>query len=120
MVALNVDKVSPGPELDTLVAEQVFGWKNVHRHQGALYGKKQDKLGRWRSAKVRNFSTNPVHAYPIEEHMKRPGLLNGYNKELSKITQAKGIPSEWASPEQRCRAAIKTVGSRSHLRVVKR
>ena len=28
MVALNVDKISPGPELDTIVAEEVFGWKN--------------------------------------------------------------------------------------------
>jgi hypothetical protein len=31
-------------------------------------------------------------------------------KELSKITRSKNIPSEWASPDQRCRAAIKAVG----------
>jgi len=84
VAALNVDKISPGPELDTLVAEQVFGWKNVHRHQDALYGKKQDKLGRWRSAKVPNFSTNSTHAYAIEERMKQLGLLERYNKDLSK------------------------------------
>jgi len=23
----------------------VFGWKNVHKHEGALVGKKQDKAG---------------------------------------------------------------------------
>jgi hypothetical protein len=35
------DKVPPGPELDTLTAENVFGWKYVHKHDGALVGKKQ-------------------------------------------------------------------------------
>jgi hypothetical protein len=31
-------------------AEKAFGWKNVHKHAGELIGKKQDKLGRWRTA----------------------------------------------------------------------
>jgi hypothetical protein len=38
----------------------VFGWKNVHKHDGALVGKRQDKAGRWRLAKVPYYSTNPV------------------------------------------------------------
>jgi hypothetical protein len=42
--------------------------------------------------------------------MKQLGRLDRYQKELSKITHAKDIPSDWASPEQRCRAAIKAVG----------
>ena len=25
-----LDKIPPGPKLDTLTAEKVFGWKNVH------------------------------------------------------------------------------------------
>jgi len=29
-----VDKIPPGPELDALTAEKVFGWKNVHEHEG--------------------------------------------------------------------------------------
>jgi len=109
VAALNVDKISPGPELDTLVAEQVFGWKNVHRHQGTLYGKKQDRLGRWRSAKVPNFSTSPAYASAIEERMKQLGLLERYNKDLSRMTPAKSLPSEWATPDQRCRAAINVI-----------
>jgi hypothetical protein len=28
--------------------KKVFGWKNVHKHNGALVGKEQDKAGRWR------------------------------------------------------------------------
>jgi hypothetical protein len=36
----------------SITAEKVFGWKNVHKHEGALVGKKQDKAGRWRLAKV--------------------------------------------------------------------
>jgi hypothetical protein len=37
--------------------------------------------------------------------------LDRYQKELSKITQATNIPSDWASPDQRCRAAIQANGT---------
>ncbi len=53
------DKIPPGPKLDALTAEKVLGWKNVHKHEGALVGKKQDKAGHWRRAKVPSYSTNP-------------------------------------------------------------
>ena len=105
-----VDKIPPGPQLDALTAEKVFGWKNVHKHEGSLVGKRQDKAGHWRRAKVPNYSGNPLHAYAIEDRMKQIGRLDRYQKELAKITHAKDIPSDWASPEQRCRAAIKAVG----------
>jgi hypothetical protein len=42
--------------------------------------------------------------------MKQLGRLDRYQEELAKITHAKDIPSDWASPDQRCRAAIKAVG----------
>ena len=112
-------KISAGTKLDALVAREVFGWKNLRHHAGSLDGKRADKLGRWRTAKVPNYATNPVDAYAIESQMRQLGLLNRYNKELSKMTHAKSIPIEWATPEQRCRAAIKTVRSRARLRVVK-
>jgi len=104
------DKIPPGLELDALTAQKVFGWNNVHKHNGALIGKKPDKLGRWRTANVPNYSTNPVNAYAIDERMKQLGRSERYAKELSKITMANKIPPEWASPDQRARAAIKTVG----------
>jgi hypothetical protein len=75
-----------------------------------VYTARQDKLGHWRLAKVPTYSTNPVHAYPIEERMKQLGRLDRYQKELAKITRSKNMPFEWASPDQRCRAAIKSVG----------
>jgi hypothetical protein len=105
-----IDKLPPGPQLDALTAEKVLGWKNVHKHQDVLVGRKQDKAGRWRLAKVPNYSTNPLHAYAIEERMKQLERLDGYQKELARITHANDIPSDWASPDQRCRAAIKAVG----------
>src|SRR6266487_1519478 len=105
-----IDKIPPGAKLDALTAEKVFGWKDVHKHEGTLVGKKPDKAGRWRLAKVPYYSTNPVHAYSIEDRMKHLGWLDRYLKELSKITRAKNIPEEWAAPDQRCRAAIKAVG----------
>jgi hypothetical protein len=104
------DKIPPGPKLDALTAEKVFGWKNVHKHEGSLVGKKQDKAGLWRSAKVPNYSTNPLYSYSVENRMKQLGRLDRYQKELAKITRSKNIPSDWATPDQRCRAAIKAVG----------
>jgi len=101
------DKIPPGPELDAPTAQRVFGWKNVHEHDGALVGKKQDKAGRWRSAKVPSYSTDPVHAYAIDERMKQLGRSEQYAKELFRIAAAKKIPADWVSPDQRCRAAIK-------------
>jgi hypothetical protein len=37
--------------------------------------------------------------------MEQLGRLDPYRKELSKITRAKNVPSEWAVPDQCCRAA---------------
>ena len=105
-----IDKVPPGPKLDVLTAEKVFGWKNVHMHEGSIVGKKQDKAGRWRLAKVPYYSTNPIHAYSVENRMKQLGRMDHYLRELSRLTRATSIPSFWATPEQRCRAAIKAVG----------
>jgi hypothetical protein len=107
-----IDKIPAGQKLDAITAEKVFGWKNIHQHtdRGGLYGKRQDKIGHWRLAKVPNYSTNPLHAYSIEDRMKQVGRLDRYQKELSRITRAKSIPANWASPDQRCRAAIKAMG----------
>jgi len=59
---------------------------------------------------VLNYSTNPAHAYSIDERTEELGRSDRYEKELSKITRSKKIPLEWATPDQRCRAAIKAVG----------
>jgi hypothetical protein len=71
----------------------VFGWKNVHKHDGALVGKKQGKAGHWRSAKLPHYSTDPVNAYAIDERMKQLGRSEQYAKELSRLAKAKNIPS---------------------------
>ena len=106
------DKIPSGPQLDILTAQKVFGWKNVHRHDGEIVGKKQDKAGRWRSAKVPSYSTDPVLAYAIDEideRIKQLGKSEPYQKELAKITRVKKLPPEWATPEQRARVALKAV-----------
>ena len=51
MAKKGLDNIPSGPTLDALTAEKVFGWKNVHKHDGALVGKLQDKAGHWRRAK---------------------------------------------------------------------
>src|SRR5262245_32640926 len=103
------DKTPSGPQLDILTAQKVFGWKNVHHHDGEIVAKKQDKAGRWRSAKVPSYSTDPVLAYAIDERIKQLGRSGQYLKELAKITRANKLPSERATPEQRARAALKAV-----------
>lgn len=125
MKPANIDKIPRGPDLDALVAQQVMGWKNVRRHstgkdgkRDGYVGRKQDKLGRWRLAEVRPYSIDPVESAAIEARMKELGLLPKYLNELGKIANAKGVPAGWATPDQRCRAAIKTV--RTPLRLVRR
>jgi hypothetical protein len=83
------EKLPPGPELDALTAQRVFGWKNVHKHDGALVGKKQDKAGRWRTAKVPPYSTDSLNAYAIDARMKQLGRSERYGKELSRMTVTK-------------------------------
>ena len=68
--------------------------------EGSLVGKKQDKAGRWRLAKVPYYSTNPIHVYSIEDRMKQLGRLDRYEKELSKlISRSKNTPLDWATPD---------------------
>ena len=58
-----VKKKTPEPsgeQLSKATAEKIFGWKNVHKHEGELIGKKQDKAGRWRTGKVPAYSTDAV------------------------------------------------------------
>ena len=105
-----VDRNLCGPALTAAVAEKVFGWKNVHKRGGDLIGKKPDKLGRWRSAKVPDYSNDPTQAYAIDERMEQLGLWNAYSKELSSITKPKNLPLDWATSEHRSRAAIKVIG----------
>lgn len=105
-------KTVPGPQLTVVTAEKVFGWKNVHQQAGVLIGKKQDKAGRWRSAKVPDYSNDPVHACAIDERMKQLGCWDAYVKELTRMTKAQGLPLDWATPEQRSRAATKVAGSK--------
>jgi hypothetical protein len=92
--------------LTAATAEQVFGWKNVHKHDGQLVGRKQDKLGRWRTAKVPDYANDPVQAYAIDERMKQFGRSEQYLKELSKITKANNLPPEWATPKQHIKNAL--------------
>ena len=57
-----------------------------------------------------SYSTDATQAYAIDERMKQLGQSEQYEEELGKITRAADIPLDWASPDQRCQAAIKAVG----------
>jgi len=106
-----------GDKLTKATAEQVFGWKNVRKHDGELIGKKQDRAGRWRKAKVPDYAGDQRNAYTIDDRVKQLGSSERYMKELSRITKANNLPPEWATPEQRCRAALQV--NSGHLRLVR-
>ena len=89
-----------GDKLTKATAEQVFGWKNVRKHDGELIGKKQDRAGRWRKAKVPDYAGDQRNAYTIDDRVKQLGSSERYMKELSRITKANNLPPEWATPEQ--------------------
>ena len=99
-----------GERLTKETAEKVFGWKSVHKHEGNLIGKKQDKASRWRKARVPDYAYDQRQAYAIDQRMKQLGRTEQYLKGLSRITKAKNLPPEWATPEQRNRAAITALG----------
>jgi hypothetical protein len=106
-MAKKASEQKPTPErLNKETAEKVFGWKTVHKDKGELIGKKQDKAGRWRKAKVPDFANDQRQACAIEERMKELGRSAPYQKELARITQSKNLPPEWATPAQRSRAAL--------------
>jgi hypothetical protein len=113
----NLDTIPAGPELDALVAERVMGWKELKRQSDRYWGRKKDRAGRWRRAAVNDYSHEPAASYLIEERMRELGLFNQYEKELAKIAQAKNLPAGWAAPDQRCRAALKTVRNSKVKRV---
>ena len=106
-----------GEQLTKATAERVFGWKSVYKYQGKLLGKKQDKAGHWRKAKVPDYSGDLQFAYAIDERMKDLGRWGRYIKELSRITKSKNLPADWATPEQRCQAALKVNGG--YLRLIR-
>jgi hypothetical protein len=109
---IDPDKVPAGPALDALVAEKVMGWKELKRQGDRYWGKKQDKAGRWRSAPVDDYSYEPTAAARVEDRIRELGLFERYEKELAKISHAQKLPSGWAAPDQRCRAAVKAVSKR--------
>ncbi|HEX2230523.1 MAG TPA: hypothetical protein VHM64_25620 [Candidatus Binatia bacterium] len=108
----NIDKIPAGPELNALVAERVMGWKELKRQSDRYWGRKKDKAGRWRRAAVHDYCHEPTTSYLIEERMKELGLFDRYEKELAKLARAQKLPPSWASPDQRCRAAVKTMQHR--------
>ena len=97
-------------QLTKATAEKVFGWKSIHKHDGRLIGKKQDKAGRWRKARVPDYANDQHQAYAIDERMRQLGRSERYIKELAKISKLDNLPPEWATAEQRSRAALRAMG----------
>jgi hypothetical protein len=109
------NEILSSEHLAKATAEQVFGWRSVHKYQGKLIGRKQDKAGHWRKANVPDYAGDQRLGLAIGERMKELGRWDRYTKELSRITKAKNLPVEWAAPEQRCQAALKVNATRLRL-----
>ena len=100
-------------DLNAMVAEIIFGWKDIKKIDGKLVGKKQDKLGRFRSARVPDYVGDMRQAGSIEAQMGRLGKDKQYSRQLAKIAEKKHLPPDWATPELRARAALEVVRLKS-------
>ncbi|HEX2385576.1 MAG TPA: hypothetical protein VHL99_03380 [Candidatus Binatia bacterium] len=109
------DELKPGPEMDALVAEAVMGWKDVRRESGGAgyRGKRPDKLGRFRAARVPPYSTEAREAAALGPRLERLGRYRQFLKQLESMAHAANVPAEWAPPEYLCRAALTAVGMRA-------
>ena len=76
----------------------------------ASLSEKSRTAGKWRKAKVPDYAADPRQAYVIDERMKQLGHTARYLKELSLITKSSKLPAQWATPQQRGKAAIKALG----------
>src|SRR5437879_4745780 len=81
-------RVLIGEHLAEATAEKVFGWKNVRKYNGELVGKKQDKAGRWRKARVPDYANDQRQPYAIDNRMKQLGRSERYLQELSGIYES--------------------------------
>jgi hypothetical protein len=117
-------KLSASPELAAQIALHVMGWKDVHLVGESTYqGKKQDKAGRWRKSRVPDYCFDASLVSEVEERLKKLGAFDRYTKELSTIAHRDNLPEGWASPVQRCQAALNVVKSKGktstkHLKIV--
>ena len=68
--------------------------------RGELIGKNRTRRDAGEQGKCRTNANDQRHAHPIDDQMKKLGRLERYDKELAKITKAKNLPPEWATPEQ--------------------
>ncbi len=108
-----VEDLKSGPSLDALVAEAVMGWKDVRRESGGTgyRGRKPDRLGRLRTARVPPYSPEPREAAALGPRLDALGRGEKFTKELARFAHAKGMPAEWALPAELCRAALQAVGA---------
>jgi hypothetical protein len=128
---MNIDEMEAGRELDALVAERVMGWKFIplpKRNRSGLCincgravwddpRNRQTELGICNEEDCR-YSTDIAAAWLVEERIAELGLIDEYCIELNAIANAhwddgKRQPQRWqlihATPEDRCRAALKAV-----------
>jgi hypothetical protein len=114
-----------GRELDALVAERVMGFE-IREHKRIQKGSIK-KRGRYPVYEIKElwagnrtlmfYSTDIAAAWRVEERIAELGLIDEYCWEIIKISSTKKgyPPTQWyqihASPEDRCRAALRAVES---------
>ena len=101
---MDIDKMEACRELDALVAERVMGWLK-HERYGLI--------------SVPPYSTDISAAWQMEDRIAELGLIEEYCFQLNSIANAHldrdyfRQPQRWqlihATPEDRCRAALKAV-----------
>jgi hypothetical protein len=84
MARLDIHRILPDPKLDALTAEKVFGWQNVHKHHGALVGKKRIRPAIGDGLRCQTIQLIRFTRIRSENRMKQLGRSDRYQNELSK------------------------------------
>ena len=74
--------------------------------------KEAGQAGPHEEGKVPDYAGDPEHTSAIEKRMKDLGREALYTKALARLAQKEKLPVEWATPEQRVRAALSVVRMR--------
>jgi|SRR3990172_13114446 len=119
---MDIDTISAGKELDGLIAERVFGWKNLVWKEG---GHKIDELGnrlswpmgwygdgpRGSTYLVKRYSTNMDDAWEVVDKLRETccdfSISEGFNAAFLKDDWI--VATADTVPVAICRAALKTV-----------
>lgn len=108
---MNIDEMQAGCEMDCIIAEKIFGWEDASWDREAHCHTGHPNKEHYRYEQVPEYSTDIAAAWEVEEEIKNKGIRMqaDYITELTLTVGPGKFEMVHATPEQRCKAALKAV-----------